>query len=116
MTTRRPTDQLEPSNLLAPLDLGDHWNLEEMPARAEPGAILPPRSKMNGPAPAPPRRRGAFTTALILIGAGACFAAGAAVSKFATSPFDGSKLLQTVAGATRPSAPSTVAPATKVQS
>src|SRR5262245_22143569 len=99
----RSTDQLEPSNLLAPLDFGDHWNLEGSSAAADRDATWRP-SRINAPPSAPRRGRGSLKMALILTGAVICFAAGAAASKFTILSFEGVRL-PTLTSTTRPSAP-----------
>src|SRR5262249_10511663 len=98
---RRP-DQLEPSNLLETLDLGDHWNLEGSSAVVDRDATWRP-SRINAPPPAPRRGRGPLKAALILTGAGGCFAAGRGASNFALLSFEGVRLLP-LTSTTRPSA------------
>lgn len=110
---RRPTDQLEPSNLLEPLDLGDHWNLEGSSAAADWDATSRP-SRINAPPPAQRRGWGALKAALILTSAVICFAAGAAASKFAMLSFGARQ--PTLTSSARPSAPAVITPSQSVDS
>jgi hypothetical protein len=120
---------LEPSNLLEPLDLERQWDPPDWkpqdttgPAGGRQGmqaestrlrdsqrfsSSAPPSSKRSG--------RGPLKVMLALAGAAACFAAGAAASKFAVLPPIDSKPEQPVSAA-RSAAPAPVAPTRPVQS
>jgi hypothetical protein len=106
--THESIHQLEPSNLLEPLDFADQHVNPELGARLDPGAASR-RSTIPAESAKPSGRRISswpFRAALILAGAVACFGAGAAVSHLATvTSVAGLKLSRTDASAIPPSAP-----------
>jgi hypothetical protein len=101
--THEPIHQLEPSNLLEPLDLGDqHVDPLQSSTRSQGGTT---QAIVRRPVSAKARRGSArpFKSALIVAGGLACFGAGAAVSQLAT--FDSIKSSPTVRSVTRPAQP-----------
>jgi hypothetical protein len=106
--THESIHQLEPSNLLEPLDLADQNVRPDSGTRLDPGAASPRSTIPAEPATPPGRRVSSWPVkaALILAGAVACFGAGAAVSHLATvTSVAGLKLSRTDASAIPPSAP-----------
>ena len=94
--THEPICQLEPSNLLEPLDLPE-----------------PAPERVKSIPPAALERRWALKPALVVAGALVCVAAGAALPQLAALTRGEMKASQTVGSATRPAAP---APAASDQS
>src|SRR5262245_44855383 len=111
--TKHPVQQLEPSNLLEPLDLSDeHVSGVDSSSRSDhhgaPARTFRP-ARASAPMPRPTERghRGPSKSALIIAGAVVCFAAGAMLTR--ALPTGVVKPSQTVGSATRESAPAPAA-------
>ncbi len=109
--THEPIKQLEPSNLLVPLDFADRGS-DPVPSlqRTDAGEASPkalPAPIVTEPVPPPTtghRARWPLNSALIVAGALACLGAGAALPQLAILA-SGGKPSHTVATATRPAPP-----------